>query len=54
MGTMMKYFDAVFKGVKGSGLDEYVNKYKHNGFTWTDIAEVKQLTKLPIILKGIQ
>ena len=54
MGTMKKYFDTVFKGVKGSGLDAYVNQYKHNGFTWTDIAEVRKMSKLPIILKGIQ
>lgn len=43
-----------FKGQQGSGLEEYVKSYKHNGFTWTDIAEVKSMTKLPIILKGIQ
>ena len=54
MGSLTKYIKATFKGEKGSGLDEYVNKYKHNGFTWSNIAEVRQLTKLPIILKGIQ
>lgn len=54
MGTLGKYLKPLIKGIKGSGLDDYVNKYKHNGFTWTDIAEVRELTTLPIILKGIQ
>ena len=54
MGTMKKYFDTVFKGVKGSGLDAYVNKYIDNGFSWESLAKVRKLTKLPIILKGIQ
>ena len=54
MGTLDKYLKSTFKGERGSGLEEYVEKYKHNGFTWTDLAEVKSMTKLPIILKGIQ
>lgn len=54
MGTLKKYLTSTFEGQKGSGLDEYVNKYKHNGFTWSDLDEVRKLTKLPIILKGIQ
>ena len=54
MGTLERYMESTFQGDSGSGLSEYVDKYKHNGFTWKDIAEVRSMTKLPIILKGIQ
>eukprot|EP00344_Euplotes_crassus_P004341 CAMPEP_0197000852 /NCGR_PEP_ID=MMETSP1380-20130617/5700_1 /TAXON_ID=5936 /ORGANISM="Euplotes crassus, Strain CT5" /LENGTH=362 /DNA_ID=CAMNT_0042418305 /DNA_START=75 /DNA_END=1163 /DNA_ORIENTATION=+ len=54
MGTIAKYTSTHVTGVEGSGLDEYVRKYKHNGFTWKDILKIRQFTSLPIILKGIQ
>lgn len=57
LSSYQKYFkgaQGAVKGEQGSGLDEYVNNFKHNGFTWSDIAEVRQLWSKKIILKGIQ
>ncbi|XP_044738366.1 peroxisomal (S)-2-hydroxy-acid oxidase GLO1 [Chrysoperla carnea] len=38
---------------EGSGLQEYVNGLFDASITWNDIAWLKSITKLPIVLKGI-
>ena len=37
-----------------SAISEFVNSFKDNSFTFERIKEIRQMTKLPIILKGIQ
>lgn len=38
---------------EGSGLNEYVNALFDPSLTWKDIAWLKSITELPIVLKGI-
>jgi (S)-2-hydroxy-acid oxidase len=54
IASITKYLAPSSNGDKGSGSWERFKKYKNTGFTWSDLAEVRQMTKLPIILKGIQ
>lgn len=45
---------STLKSKKESGLSEFVKNYKDGGFTWERLAGVREMTKLPLILKGIQ
>lgn len=56
--NMEVYKDYIGKGssVKSKGvsaLTEFVNDFKDNSFTFERIKEIREMTKLPIILKGI-
>lgn len=55
---MEVYKDYIGQGssVKSAGvsaLTEFVNNFKDNSFTFERIKEIREMTKLPIILKGI-
>ena len=52
-GTLSKYIGESSKYGLTDSI-EFMEKYKHNGYGWKDIKEIRKLTKLPIILKGIQ
>jgi len=46
--------DTLMKKSKGeSAINEFVNSFKDNSFTFERIKEIWEMTKLPIILKGI-
>ena len=56
----MANFDLIdFKGrgvsqaKKESGLNEYANSLFDASLTWEDVAWLKSVTKLPLVLKGI-
>jgi (S)-2-hydroxy-acid oxidase len=46
--------DSNVQGKNKSALTEFVNNFKDNSFTFERIKEIRAMTKLPIILKGIQ
>ena len=51
--SIQKYLDQPSKYWCSSGW-EFFTKYKHDGYGWKDIKEIRKLTRLPIVLKGIQ
>ena len=52
-GTVNKYLGESSKYGCTNWI-EFMEKYKHDGYGWKDIKEIKKLTRLPIVLKGIQ
>mgnify|MGYP002371269859 CR=1 FL=1 len=46
--------DLNLKSKNESALNEFINSFKDNSFTFEWIKEIREMTKLPIILKGIQ